>query len=286
MVSVDSILVCAAFVAMAVSNYLSNKKFFGGRDNKEISDEHPTYVTPDGLTFAIWGLIYLMLLVLVVAQAIPSDNMEALMQQRCPLTGLGVRKRLVLAFLANSVWLPLFNNECFWAALAVMGIYLGLLLSVLSDLSAAKGMLEYVLFTAGVSMNTSWICVAFILSVFFCAGLLGWSDQHGVAGSVPAAAVAVILVAIIGSYRAIRAGDYAWAFVAAWALLGIYRMQSAADAVRFPPTAMSSGLASLAKICSGVVALSLAVGVVLRLVKGPGVSEADWVSGYGGVTFN
>jgi hypothetical protein len=30
----------------------------GGKTNKQISDENPTYLSPDGQTFAIWGIIY------------------------------------------------------------------------------------------------------------------------------------------------------------------------------------------------------------------------------------
>ena len=41
-------------------NVLASKKFFGGKDNKELSDENPTYLTPDGKTFAVWGMIYLL----------------------------------------------------------------------------------------------------------------------------------------------------------------------------------------------------------------------------------
>ena len=39
-------------------------------------------------------------------------------------------------------------------------------------------------------MNTSWIIVAFMLSVFFCGGEAGWKDHYGVAGSVPVAMAA------------------------------------------------------------------------------------------------
>lgn len=48
--------------------------------------------------------------VLAIAQLFPSEASDVL-EQRCPITGLDVRERLVLAFVANGVWLPVFNNE-------------------------------------------------------------------------------------------------------------------------------------------------------------------------------
>lgn len=259
MASAEAWAVVAAFALMAVGNFLAMKKVFGGKDNKQISDEHPTYVSPDGPTFAIWGLIYLLELVLVVAQFFPSDSASELLGRQCPLTGLNVRERLVLAFLANGIWLPVFNNERFWAGLGIMAVYLALLLSVYSDLnvSSTSGLLESVTLTAGIAMNTSWIIVAFIVSIFFCGGLAGWQDEHGVAGSVPAAIGVVLLVAALGCERAVLGGDVAWAFVAAWALRGIFRMQTVPDKIRFPLGAMNATLGSVARACCMAVAAVL-----------------------------
>mmetsp|Transcript_78089 Transcript_78089/g.198453 ORF Transcript_78089/g.198453 Transcript_78089/m.198453 type:complete len:276 (-) Transcript_78089:83-910(-) len=258
--------VIGAFVVMAVSNNLAMKKFFGGKDNKELSDTHPTYVSPDGLTFAVWGLIYLTELILVVAQAFPSEHTEGLLAKRCPLTGLDVRQRLICVFCANAVWLPVFNNECFWIALGVMAVYFGFLLSVYSDLNVAatSGFWEAATLCTGIGMNTSWIVVAFMLSVFFCGGTAGWQDQHGVAGNVPVAALVVIAVAALGCERALRGGDLGWAFVAGWACRGIYRMQTIPDKVRFPISALNSSLGSVAGACSIVVfsAMLLKVGMI------------------------
>eukprot|EP00930_Biecheleria_cincta_P054971 TRINITY_DN41344_c0_g1_i1.p1 TRINITY_DN41344_c0_g1~~TRINITY_DN41344_c0_g1_i1.p1 ORF type:complete len:278 (-),score=41.03 TRINITY_DN41344_c0_g1_i1:41-874(-) len=267
MVQTMAYAVIAAYVLMVLSNFLAMKKFFGGKDNKQISDEHPTYVSPDGKTFAIWGFIYMLETVLVVAQAFPSDRTNELFGRRCPLTGLDVRERLVLAFLANGIWLPIFNNEYFWSALGIMAVYLAFLLSVYMDLNVATtgSIFERVAFTAGVAMNASWIVVAFSVSIFFCGGLAGWENEHGVAGSVPAALAVVFLVTAVGCERAISVCDLSWAFVAAWALRGISRMQTVPDKVRFPLSAMNPTLGKTAEVCSLVVGGAMLVGVGLAV---------------------
>lgn len=251
----SGIAVAAAFMVMAISNVMASKKLFGGKDNKELSDENPTYLSPDGATFAIWGMIYLLELLLVVAQLFHGDE---LMERRCPLTGLSVRDRLVLAFLANALWLPVFNNEKFWAAMVIILVYLGFLLSVYSDVNmgTTHGIYEHLCLAAGIAMNTSWLVVASCVSGFLTLGRVGWRTD-GVAGSVPAAALVIFIVMLLACQRAVLQCDLAWAFVAAWALRGIYRMQTVPDKVRFPLAAMNSNLGQIAKTCSYLVVLTM-----------------------------
>merc|ERR1739847_147770 len=93
-------------------------------------------------------------------------------------------------------------------------------------------------------MHTSWMLVAFVVSIFFCGRDAGWKDEYGVGGSVPAGIAAVVLVACLACYQAVQHCDLAYAFVAAWALKGIYRMQTVPDKARFPILAMSIPLLS------------------------------------------
>lgn len=257
--------VAGAFVFMVVCNVLATKKFFGGKDNKELSDENPTYLSPDGKTFAVWGVIYLLETVLAIAQLFPSETTDALFDRHCPLTGLTVRERLVLAFVANGVWLPVFNNERFWSAMVIIVIYLGLLLSIYTDVNTetTHGIYQYMCFASGITMNCSWVVVATCVSGFLCLGKLGWQDETGVAGSVNAAVLVVLLVAGIACQRAVAKCDLAWAGVAAWALMGIYRMQTVPDKVRFPLGAMSSKLGGAAQACSYLVLFAMVLGVAL-----------------------
>ncbi|CAJ1345514.1 unnamed protein product [Effrenium voratum] len=258
--------VVATFCLMVLSNILATKKAFGGKDNKELSDSNPTYVSPDGKTFAVWGLIYALETALVIAQLYHDEPTDVLLAQRCPMTGMTVRQRLMLAFSANAFWLPIFNNEYFWTALVVMAVYLGLLVSIYTDVNVAatSGLYQHICFAAGIAANTSWIVVAFCVSSFLSFGRAGWRSEHGVAGSVNAAIIAILLVAALACQRAIAIGDLAWAFVAAWALMGIYRMQTVPDKVRFPLGAMNSTLGGVARGASFVVMFAMLGGAALH----------------------
>eukprot|EP00439_Symbiodinium_sp_Y106_P073759 s136_g13.t6 len=328
--------VVAAFAFMVACNVMATKKVFGGKDNKEVSDENPTYLTSDGKTFAVWGIIYLLETMLVFAQWSNTESTEAVTRNAlatCPLIGLNVRERLILAFIANGVWLPIFLNEYFWTSLGIMVAYFAFLVSIYTDVNMAsteEGVFQHICLASGIAMNASWIVVALSVNTFvalgfthawgaraqkgtcrrcwkfgsstpimgcalasavpsdpepdvdlsvkekivsswnvkrlpkaqrrevldktslqpdrdshtfYCAelgsflrlclrvqGKLGWKDQHGVAGSTDLAAIMIVVVAAVACWRSVAICDLAWAFVAAWALKGISRMQSQPDA--------------------------------------------------------
>jgi hypothetical protein len=240
-----SAFVLLCFVVMTASNALTSMGYFGP-DNKKLSDENPTYVSPDGLTFAIWGIIYLFEAFLVFVQLFPGSH-EEIFTRRCPVLNLDVRQRLVIAFLTNAVWLPIFSARKWWPSQLVITVYLASLLSLYADVNvrSVKGAFEQVFIAAPISLNLSWIVVATFLGLTVCARQSGWVDAHGVGGSVPWAIVICVFVALAGIACACL-GDVSYAFVAGWALRGIWRMQTIEDPVRFPPTAMSAALATCA----------------------------------------
>jgi translocator protein len=57
-------------VAVIVINYLATSLPIGGMSTGELSDLYPNLFVPAGLTFSIWGLIYLFLLGFVVRQVV------------------------------------------------------------------------------------------------------------------------------------------------------------------------------------------------------------------------
>jgi hypothetical protein len=246
-----SAFVLFCFVVMTAFNALTSKGYFGP-DNKKLSDENPTYLSPDGLTFAIWGLIYLFEACLVFAQLFPGDH-EEIFERRCRVLGLDVRQRLAIAFLANAAWLPVFSARQWWPSQVVISVYLVALVSLYADVNVrtVTGAYEQAFVAAPISLNLSWIVVAFFLGLTVCSRQSGWVDAHGVGGSVGWAVGICVFVAAAGLAGAFI-GDVPYAFVAGWALRGIYRMQTVEDPVRFPPTAMSAQLATCAYWASAV----------------------------------
>ena len=59
---------CIAVAAVLVVNLMANAIPIGGNTTQEISDSYTNLFTPAPLTFAIWGVIYLLLLLFTVYQ--------------------------------------------------------------------------------------------------------------------------------------------------------------------------------------------------------------------------
>jgi hypothetical protein len=261
-----SAFVLLCFVVMTASNALTSMGYFGP-DNKKLSDENPTYVSPDGLTFAIWGAIYLSEACLVFVQLFPGSH-EEIFTRRCQVLNLDVRQRLVIAFLTNAMWLPIFTARKWWPSQLVITVYLAALVSLYVDVNvrSVRGAYEQVFVAMPISLNLSWIVVATFLGLTVCARNSGWVDAHGVGGSVSWAFAICAFVTLAGIACAC-AGDVAYAFVAGWALRGIYRMQTVEDPVRFPPTAMNAQLAAVAYWASAAIWTAASIAFLANSVQ-------------------
>ena len=62
------------FAAMIVTNYLANALPINNRTTGEISDSFPNLFVPAGITFSIWGLIYLLLIIYSIVQFTGSNQ--------------------------------------------------------------------------------------------------------------------------------------------------------------------------------------------------------------------
>ena len=259
---------------MIVMNALSSATtIFNNTDNGKISRENPTYLSPDGTTFSIWGLIYLFETCFVVYQALPKyANASEL--------GGETRMWLITAFLVNSMWLPVFAYHLWWLSLLVILGYLGALAKTYESLDVryggeASAATKIFAFT-GISLNFGWVVVASLLNFTIVSrnsGIIVTSIVNGnitkdtagsvgplfkeavIGGNVDWAIAAGVCAAGIACFRAIRYSDIPYSFVTAWALGGIYRMQTYADDSFFPEEGKSHNLATWA------LTLSLIVGV-------------------------
>ncbi len=70
-----------AYVGMVVVNVLANALPINGRPTAQISDDYANLFAPAGITFSIWGIIYLLLAGYVIYQFVNKDQkIEKLIQ--------------------------------------------------------------------------------------------------------------------------------------------------------------------------------------------------------------
>lgn len=271
MISTQSAGVLLAYAVMVFSNYLSTAtKVFNNTDNAQISRQNPTTLSPDGLTFAIWGLIYTFETCLVIYQLIPRTANAQVLQGN-------TRSWIIAAFLFNAVWLPIFSFHRWFLSFAVICCYLFSLYKTNEAMSINYGdkKVPYhaqLFAMTGISLNMAWVVVATLLNFTIVArnshiittsvtgnitnttaGAVAPFEVATVGGDVDWAVLCIVIASGIALYRAVRYADLAYCFVTAWALGGIYRMQTFATDENYPLAGKSKDEATWALTFSLIV---------------------------------
>eukprot|EP00930_Biecheleria_cincta_P017338 TRINITY_DN13814_c0_g1_i2.p1 TRINITY_DN13814_c0_g1~~TRINITY_DN13814_c0_g1_i2.p1 ORF type:complete len:262 (-),score=36.96 TRINITY_DN13814_c0_g1_i2:110-895(-) len=247
-----------AFVFMLVINSLSQAKGPGfAKSNAELSDLSPTYLTPDGKTFGIWPIIY-------VLQAVGTFQ-DIQIRSNGIYTRIDEMRQssLAAAFASNALWLILFTNEFYGLSFAVIAFYLAAIWRTYSLMFyPGQRKIPFAL-RVGVSVNMAWLCVATWINVLIASARYSTGTMPGQALTEPAGtqqAASIVVVALTGIAGVIlyKNGDAAFSSAVAWALAGVCREQMAHDA---------RDVAQTARVCSVVCALGAVGGICLHVQK-------------------
>jgi hypothetical protein len=204
-----------SFLAVMVSNVAANALPINGQRTAEISDRFAVYVIPAGYVFAIWGLIYLLLGVFTIWQALPRNREDA------TLRSLGYLPALSGVF--NTAWILLFQYEAFAATVPVMLALLGTLIAIHLRLWAHRDALRgttYWTVRAPWSVYLGWITVATIANIAQSLAALGVTSIGGIEPALTGAAVLLVGTAIAATFVA-RYRDVAYGLVIVWAYAGV-----------------------------------------------------------------
>lgn len=210
------ILNIVAYLAMVLVNILSNTLPLNGRTAGEISDALPSYFTPAGYTFSIWGLIYLALLGYTVYQALPAQRRAPFQRRIGPL--------FIISSLANIGWLFAWHYGFYVLSVLTM---LSLLITLIAiyvrlDIGCHEASISWqqkLSVHTPFSLYLGWITVATIANISSVANYLGWNG-FGING--PAwSAIMMFAAVVIAGLLLLRRSDLAYAAVLVWALFGI-----------------------------------------------------------------
>jgi benzodiazapine receptor len=209
-----------AFVATVVVNGLAGSTtLLGGVNTAQISDSNPTLVTPAGYVFSIWGIIYVLLGVFVVYQALPSQSEKEY--------ALKIGWLFVLSSFLNIVWLVLWQYEFLSLSVLLMFLLLSSLILIYLRLGIGKSKVslrEKLAVHLPFSVYLGWITIATIANISVTLVSVGW-DGFGMDPEIWAVLVLVVALAITISVLATRR-DIAYGLVVVWALFGIAVKQS------------------------------------------------------------
>jgi len=203
-------------LTVLVVNALANIVPIGGQTTGEISAKYPTLFTPAGFTFAIWGFIYLLMLIFAADQTLRFLYPK----------GDRITERIgwwfVLSCLANTTWIFAWHNERFTLSVVIMLVLLLSLITIylrlgigLEPARLRTQLAVHLLFR----VYLGWISVATIVNISIWLISVGW-DRWGLSELIWA--IALVLVATTITLLMLRnRNDLVFALVIIWAFAGI-----------------------------------------------------------------
>lgn len=243
----------ALFLGVLTVNALASILPLNGKNTGELSDLYPNLFVPAGLTFSIWGLIYLLLLGMVIYQLV-----LAVRQNDPGQLSINGARMLGVNFLLNMAWIFAWHYEMVGLSVIIM---LGLLLTLIYLFREIDGLelnnsWSGLLVKAPISVYLGWISVATIANVTSWLVDLNWSGfgVSQVSWTITVILVGGILAILMLNIRK----NLAYAAVVVWAYLGIVLKRGAIDPVQ-------NGIINTAYIVMGVILIYMIVTVFQKM---------------------
>lgn len=194
-----------AFLVMILMNYLANSLPINNKTTGELSGQYPNLFVPAGVTFSIWGVIYLLLLGFIVLQ----------FTERNKVYVEAIGWLFALSCLMNALWIVLWHYEFPGVSLIIMILLLASLIGInfmLTPLSS--GVIK-----AAFGLYLGWICIATIANAtafLVSVNWQGWGMTDQAWAIVMVIAGAAITILVLNAFRNPFTG-----LAVIWALAGI-----------------------------------------------------------------
>lgn len=206
------VAILGTFLVNTLSNlYPLNGVNIGTLANTVFKD---VLIIPANYAFAIWGLIYLGLLVFGVYQLLPAQRHNPMLRY---VDGL-----LIVACIAQIIWIYVFQLQLYWLSVVAM---LGILLPLMaiywrtSKLHGRASRGDRWCLLAPMSVYLGWISVATIVNVALALYDQGWDGWQI---SPQRWTVLVMIVAVmLAAITLVEKLDFAYPLVIIWALVAI-----------------------------------------------------------------
>jgi len=238
------------FVLTVIMNSLAGStKIIGGRNTADVSNANSTLITPAGYVFAIWGVIYILLGVFVVYQALPSQKGKEYLHK--------ISWLFILSSIVNIAWLFAWQYEYLSLSVLLIFALLVTLIAIYVRLGIGKSnaiMREKLAVHLPFSVYLGWITVASIADVAATLVSYNWNG-FGInpqTWAILVVAVAIVITMLMLSTRK----DVAYSLVIIWALVGIGVNHSANQTV-----------VTLAEVASALVAVALVATFLFTRLK-------------------
>jgi hypothetical protein len=148
------------FAGMVVMNYLANALPLNNKTTGELADAYPNLFVPVGITFSIWGVIYLLLAVYCVVLFTRSGRSAS-----------EISVPFALTCLMNGMWIVCWHFE--WLPLSLV-VMIGLLITLIYINGRLKNQPPGIT-KAAFGIYLGWICIATIANVTALLVFYNWN---------------------------------------------------------------------------------------------------------------
>jgi hypothetical protein len=212
------------FLVVAVVNALATIIPLGGKTTGQLSDQYPNLFVPSGLTFSIWGVIYILLGIYVVYGIVHSARKSEPTNDFMERIGI----LFIVTCAANAGWILAWQYEMLPLSLAFMVILLVTLIAIYNRLNVGRSkaaLAEKYMVHLPVSVYFGWISIATIANVTALLVAYKW-NRFGIRDEI----WAIIMIGIgivLGLIMLLSRRDIFYALVIDWAVLGILLKRTA-----------------------------------------------------------
>ena len=214
-----SLLSASLFFFSLYVNFLAGSGRLNDIGTGEISGLYPTLFTPAGITFSIWGVIFLLNSVFVLSQVY--------LAFKTPQSfSIALNSFYIGLSLTNISWLLLWHHQQIGLSLIVIVLYLlsTLKLYTLSSALNTNNTPIYRFAYINFSVYAGWLSVATIANTAVCLTTIGLEPYGNLAMILT---ITVLVVALLLAYFFLTNQRNFWyPLVISWALFGIYLASS------------------------------------------------------------
>lgn len=250
----------ATFFIMVALNALANILPINGKNTGEISDSYTNLFAPAGITFSIWGVIYLLLLVFTIFYVSQFFTKDETKMKYLSLIGLvfGVSS------VANSLWILAWHYEFIGISLILMLVILVSLIVInLRIRKSDNTILHSLCIRWPFTIYFAWITVATIANITTFLVRIQW-ERFGLS-EVFWTDLILLVGAVIGGVCVLYFKSMSYGLVIIWAYVGILIKHTSTDG--FGSAYLTVIIAAILGIA--IIIMSEVFILRLRLIKKP-----------------
>jgi hypothetical protein len=201
-----------------VVNTLGAMGYINGRSQKAVSDAYATLITPGPSTFAIWGVIYALLLISLLYMIVTHR------QARTAKLIDTISVPFWVSCAANILWIITFSYEWIGISTLLIAVYAVSLAVLNGRLKTPDGLGQKVNALA-FGIYNGWLIIATVVNVSAYLVKVKWNG-FGLGADVWALVILIVALLLTGLIQ-LRLRNAALTLPLAWAYLGIWQQHQA-----------------------------------------------------------